>query len=203
MRRRTPRLAQHAVDAHADAVEALVGLEVDVRCASVDGVEQHLVDVLDHRRFFDRIGGRAGVRELDGRRRLGLDRCQQGVAAAGGAAGNRFLELVGGHQHGFRLQPRTEPDLVDGAEIRWIGNGDEQLLAALRKRQGAVAAGLFLVREPVGDVRGFECRQIEQRQSELRRGGEERLVPGSDGLGVDGRVGEHGVCSAWQSRGNC
>ena len=44
---------QHAVEAEADAVGALVGLEMDVRRAAPDGVEHDLVDEADDRRVLD------------------------------------------------------------------------------------------------------------------------------------------------------
>ena len=44
---------QHAVDAGADAERFLVGLEVDVRGALLDGIEQDLVDEADDGRVLD------------------------------------------------------------------------------------------------------------------------------------------------------
>src|SRR5690606_27863530 len=46
-------LAQLAVDPEADAVELLVGLEVDVRGAGLDRVEEHLLQELDDRGIVD------------------------------------------------------------------------------------------------------------------------------------------------------
>ena len=51
--RRLRHLAQHAVDAEADAVELLVRLEVDVGGAAADRVDQDLLQELDDRRVVD------------------------------------------------------------------------------------------------------------------------------------------------------
>ena len=62
--RRLGDLAQLAVDAEADAVVVLVGLEVQVGRAQVDRVDQHLLQEADDRRVLDvarvlRLGGLA------------------------------------------------------------------------------------------------------------------------------------------------
>ena len=48
-------LVQHAVDPEPDPEDLLVGLEVDVRAALADGVRQHHVHQLDHRRLVRRL----------------------------------------------------------------------------------------------------------------------------------------------------
>src|SRR3546814_2324616 len=50
LHRHLRRLLEDAVDAQAHAIVGLVGLEVDVRGAALDRVDQHLVDELDDRR---------------------------------------------------------------------------------------------------------------------------------------------------------
>jgi hypothetical protein len=54
--RRLDHLAQDAVGAEAHAVVLFVGLEVDVRGALLDGVDQHLVDEAHDRRVVDTTG---------------------------------------------------------------------------------------------------------------------------------------------------
>ena len=54
LQRRLHHLVEHAVDAVADAEVLLVGLDVDVGGALLDGVEQDEVDELDDRRV---VGG--------------------------------------------------------------------------------------------------------------------------------------------------
>ncbi len=56
-------LLQHAVEAEADAVDALIGLEVDVRGPALDGVEHHLVDEPDDGRIVD-VGAFAEIARL-------------------------------------------------------------------------------------------------------------------------------------------
>ena len=56
LHRRRGDLLQHAVDAVADAVDLLVGLEVDVRRAAADRIQHDLVDELDDRRVVDVAG---------------------------------------------------------------------------------------------------------------------------------------------------
>ena len=68
-------LLEQAVDAQAHAVFGFVGLEVDVRGAAADRVDQHLVDELDDRRVVA-LGVDAGV-------------VGQVVVAAGGCRGSR------------------------------------------------------------------------------------------------------------------
>ena len=46
---------QHAVDAEADPEHLFVGLEVDVRCASANRVDQDHVHEPDHRRLVGRL----------------------------------------------------------------------------------------------------------------------------------------------------
>ena len=53
LHRRVRDFFQVAVEAQADAIGLLVRLEVDVRRAFLDGVQQHLVDEAHDRRVFD------------------------------------------------------------------------------------------------------------------------------------------------------
>ena len=53
LHRRQGDLFQHAVDARADAKHFLVGLEMDVRAALFDGIEQDFIDEADDRRVLD------------------------------------------------------------------------------------------------------------------------------------------------------
>ena len=46
-------LAQYSVDAEADAIELLVGLEVQIRCAFADRIEQQLLQESDDRCVID------------------------------------------------------------------------------------------------------------------------------------------------------
>jgi hypothetical protein len=55
LHRRLGDLLQDAVHAVAHAVGLLVGLEVDVRGAAADGIQQQLVDIADDGRVFDVI----------------------------------------------------------------------------------------------------------------------------------------------------
>ena len=50
---RSRNFAQDAVDADAYAIVLLVRFEMDVRCAIVDRVKQHLLNEPDHRRIID------------------------------------------------------------------------------------------------------------------------------------------------------
>ena len=53
--RRRHDLVQHAVDAEPDPEHLLVGLEVDVRGAAANGVDQDHVHEPDHRRLVGRL----------------------------------------------------------------------------------------------------------------------------------------------------
>jgi hypothetical protein len=55
--RRRCDFAQNAVNPEADAVALLVGFEMDVGGAIVDGVKQHLLDEFDDRRVVDVLRG--------------------------------------------------------------------------------------------------------------------------------------------------
>ena len=103
-RRGTARLAQDAVDAHTHAIEAIVGFEMDVRRAGLDGIEQRLVDVPDDRCFVGEFGSVVGAVLRGGEFGvLGFEFGQQRVAAGGTVVPDGGGELLRIDEDGFGI----------------------------------------------------------------------------------------------------
>ena len=82
------RLLEHAVDAVANPHLLLLRLEVDVGCAALDGLADHALHELDHRRVL------AGGAEVDRRGRQVVER-PAAVAVAGRRLGELVVDRVG------------------------------------------------------------------------------------------------------------
>ena len=133
-------LAQHAVDAVADAQEVLLGLEVDVGGAALDRVGEQRRDQAHHRlRVLVALGDR-GVVDL-----AGLDLLQDAVdrELVAVVVLDRALDLrlAGEAQLDLELALEVRAQLVDGDDVVGVGERDDELalLAVERHREHAVA----------------------------------------------------------------
>ena len=175
LHRRVCDLLQVAVEAQADAVGLLIRLEVDVRGAFLDGVQQHLVDEADDRCVLDVVAadrllleilvaaGDVEVLQIDvvvgHRRHLRVDLLDRFGADA--------LQLVLFDDDRLDRQSGLELDLVERVQVGRVRDCDEQALAALDQRQHAV-----LGEQLVGDeLDGLDVRldgvEVEQRDAEF------------------------------------
>jgi hypothetical protein len=189
--RRRGVVAQHAVHAHADPVELLEGLEVDVGGAQLHGVHQDLVQEAHDRRVLDLVGRfhRRGCLLFLGEFDLGLVAGQvaQSLLGAPGQRGEQGEQGVVGDDHRLDRGLALELDLVQGLRIGRVGNGHRQPVAALGQRHDALG------RHQLGVDRRFRQRgdaeggQVEQRIAEGLR------AEGGEGGGVERALGDDGV----------
>ncbi|MNN58656.1 hypothetical protein D3C81_1737130 [compost metagenome] len=109
---------------------------MQVRGAAANGVQQHLVDELDHRRVVGFVGCRfflflAALFDIHA---VEIDIGK--LFHAGGAAVeelvNGLAEFVIFHQQGFHSQSGAELDIADGLLVGGIGDANEQDVAALQ-----------------------------------------------------------------------
>jgi hypothetical protein len=133
-------LAQHAVDAIADAQEILLGLEVDVRSRSFDRVGQQCRYEAHHRLRVLVAFGEGGVVDL-----AGLDLAQDAVDREFVAVVvlDRPLDLglAGEPQLDLELAIQVGAQLVHRDDVVGVGEGDDEflVLAVDRDREDAVA----------------------------------------------------------------
>jgi hypothetical protein len=144
-------LLEHAVLPGAHAVELLVGLEVDVRGALVDGVQQDLVDEADDGRVVDLVAARcprarlvvASLTSRFSRSRSSPPAID--VSSASSDFTSIGVELVVLDDDRLDAHAGGELDLVDGLQPGRVGDADEQPPAALEQRQHAVAVHQLVV----------------------------------------------------------
>ena len=169
--------AQDAVHAEAHAVRLLVRFEVDVRCAGLDGVEQHLVDESDDRRV---VGGARHVRFvvvvlLEGLHvevvEVGLAGIEERLFLLGEELIDEGRELVFLDQDRLGVHARVELDLVERLQVRRIGDGDEETHAALHERQRVVLADQLLLDDVLWNRLEIEGCEVEERYAEFLRSG--------------------------------
>ena len=132
---------QHAVHAQAHPVVGFERLEMDVRGAAADRIDQDLVDELHHRRVVHRVGidaGSLGLVVAD----LQLQSVQfatahvgHGVAHAVEQALDHPLQRAALDQDRFDHAVGVELDLVQRMRLHRIGDAHEQPLAAPEQRQ--------------------------------------------------------------------
>ena len=170
---------QHAVEAVADAVGLFVRFEVDVRCALLDGVQQHLVDEADDGRVFDvvardRVAGElvvAGhdIEVLEVEIVLGETRHRRVDLLERLADG--LLELVVLDHDGFDAEAGVELDLVDRVQVGRIRDREEQALAASHERQDTVLVQHLVADQLDGlEVDGWRRRgRAAARRTRARR----------------------------------
>ncbi len=206
-------LLEHAVDAVADAQLLLVGLEVDVGAAAVDGLLDDPLDHLDDRgvlaggaerdrrllaEVVERAGGLLGraLRLDDAGVVLELGEVHAGAVEEVGVRealedvvdvarrGDGRADLVAGH-HG---------DVVDGQDVGGIGHRDlERAVALERDRDGLVAADRGRGDELGGIRVDAEDAQVEVVEAEALGDGAGELVlaegAGGEQHALDGRAG--------------
>src|SRR6185437_8831961 len=174
-------LHQDAVETVADPVELFVRLEMDVRCAGGDRVDQHLLDVADDRRVLDLaavlVAGRLDrailERDLDvferrhflQRRARRLDDLDDGLR-----------ELVVLDDDGLDDEVRLEAHLVERLQVGGVGRCHVQTVAALVQRQNAPRLGYPGVEVFPVDLVEIEAGEVEQRNAERARGEHGKLV---------------------------
>jgi hypothetical protein len=119
----------------ADPIEAFVGLEVNVRHACADGVDQDLLQVADNRRIVDiRVGFVLGrfVAGIDVNFEVVVaDHIRQLLTGRLGELADNVTELVVLDDDGVDDEIGLEADFVERLQIGRIGYCDEQAVAAL------------------------------------------------------------------------
>ena len=145
--RRLRDLHQDAVEPVADAVELLVRLEVDVRDAGADRVEQDLLDVLDDRRVLD-LGAflvAAPARlSASWRSTSRSSMVATSFSVAPEASTSLWIagrELVVLDDDRLDDEVGLEPDFLQRLQVGRVGGGDEEPVAALVQRQNAPRLG--------------------------------------------------------------
>ena len=198
------RVAQHAVDAEADAQARVVGIEVDVRRALVDGLGQDRADEGDRGRV---LGGGAQVVDLDDLRQVRqvvaygvADRRVETVHAA-----DEDLQVLGRDHGRHDAVPGAHREVVDRHDVRRLRHrDDERLVVAEAHGHRARTARDVRADEVQGGDVDLEAREVQVVQAEaLRHGVRELGVRDqptvdedlahrlSEGAGVDDRRLDH------------
>ena len=153
---------------------------MDVRCAALDRVDEHLVDELHDRRVvvahrIDAAGGVAVVvdrAELEVLEAIGIvepfDDGRRGVERLF----DRALDLLLVDQDRLDDVVRLELDLVERAQVRRVGDADEEPVAALEERQRLVLRDQVFADQAQRNLREIERLDVEERNAELGRRGE-------------------------------
>jgi hypothetical protein len=163
-----PDLAQHAVDAVADAQEVLLRLEVNVRSRALDRVGEQRRDQAHHRLRILVALGEGGVVDL-----AGLDLAQDAVdrelvavvvldrALDLGLAGQAQLHLV--------LAVQVGAQLVDRDDVVGVGQRHDELLVLPidRDREDAVAPRHLARQELERGGIDDDVRQVHRLHAEL------------------------------------
>jgi hypothetical protein len=178
-------------DAHADPVELLVRLEVDVRSAQVDRIQQDLVEELDDRRVLDLVG-------LLGRSLLGFFLGEFDVGVVAGQVVERLLGALGQareqvQQHIVRDDHRLhrrfalELDLVERLGVGRVRYGQRHAVAALGQRDDPLRLHQAGVDRAGRDRFHAVGRQVQHRVAEGlgAEAGQRRAV--------DALAGEQGI----------
>ena len=149
---------------------------MNIRRATLDRVEQYLVDETHHRRVFNVVSADffvlllfAGdieifeieiiIGEITHRR---VDRFE--------GFDDAFFKLVLLDHHRVDAQACLELDVVDGLQVGRVSDAKEQSLAALDQRQYAVLVEQFLVHRPNYVQIDFDRVEIQKRHAEFVRG---------------------------------
>ncbi|MCY1297683.1 hypothetical protein D9M70_471340 [compost metagenome] len=126
---------EDAISAETHPVDLFIGLEVQVRRAALDRIQQHLVDEAHHRGVVSFLAGHYILLVVVDR--LNIQAVQVDVGEVFHPAVGAFEELLDGfaqlvvlHQDGFGGQPGAELDVGHRLVVAGVGQGDEQLVAA-------------------------------------------------------------------------
>ena len=162
-------LAQFAVDAKAHAVMVFVGLEVQVRGAHVERVQQHLVQKLDDGRIFNLVGTRVlGLGGFFDRDIIELEITAgadgvQGFAGAFAVGLHHGAELVVFGNDPVHAHLGAELDFFGGFLVGGVGRGHDQAVVALAQHHDAVGGADFGVEQFAWQALRVDGVQIEQR----------------------------------------
>ena len=131
-------MAQHPVHSVADAIDLLIGLEMHVRGAAVDGVEQDLLDVFDDRCIVDFDLRRLGLGIWLGRHQITshLVVCKflERRSACSHQLVDQRAEFGVLYYDGLDVQPALKLDLVSRRTVGGIGYAYEKPVATSKKR---------------------------------------------------------------------
>jgi hypothetical protein len=167
--RRLRDLAQFAVDAKAHPIVVFVGLEVQVRRARIDRVDQHLLQEAHHRRVLDlggHLGGLGARVRLVGDVELEVGRGQgvQHLAGAGRCGLEQLGELVVLDDDPLGRELGREFDALRGFLVRRICTADEQAVPAPAEDDDLILCGELAVDHALGQALRVHRSQVEQRQ---------------------------------------
>ncbi|MNL13893.1 hypothetical protein D3C87_1348140 [compost metagenome] len=196
--RRTRHFLQHAVHAEAHAVEELEGLEVQVRCAALEGFGQQLLEEAHHGGIVDFVArralagaGRSGHRvvldHLGGGGRHGGDVLHRPERLAGGA--HVLHQLVVLHHHGFHRQVELLLDGVHTGLVGRVGQRHDEPVLTAAQRQQAVGVEFAVAGQRGRHAVEVVLGQVQQRQLVLV-GGEDGHVVGRHGAAADDLVNQ-------------
>src|SRR5688572_2755541 len=182
--RRCSDFLQHTVEPEADAVGALVRLEVNVRGAAPDRVQHHLVHEADDGCVVN-VGALADIARYCLLARADIEGVHLEVLA--GELGHGRIDLLErlvdelGELVLFdddRLDGITgrELDLVQRVEVGRVRHSNEQPLAALDERQYAVLAQQLLADQPHDLQVGLDRIEVQQRYAKLLGGADGDLA---------------------------
>ncbi|KDA51800.1 hypothetical protein L963_1607 [Leuconostoc mesenteroides subsp. cremoris T26] len=164
-------LAQFAIDAKAHAVLMFVGLEVDVRRAHAEGVEQHLVQEAHDRRIFD--FGRRGIvglaRSVRGHLvelELGADDVVDGFGRAHGGRFDHARELVVLGNDPVHAHLRRKLDLFGGLLIGRVSCCDNETVVALAEDDHPVGRAQLGVEKVLRQPLRVDGVQVQQGGAE-------------------------------------
>ena len=149
----------------------LVGLEVQVGGAHVEGVDQHLVEKLDDGSVFDirlrRFGLFSRCITAQGRFVELEVAADDAVHRLGGALGvgldepGQLVELA---DHPLNTHLGSELHAFGRLMIRRIGRGDDQSSAALAQREDAVAGRKLGIQQIFRQALGIQRVHVQQRR---------------------------------------
>ncbi len=164
--RRLGDLHEDPVEPVPDPVEFFVRLEVDVRDAGLNGVDQDFLQVADDRRILD-LGAflfaalrAVGLLEVDLEVLHAACVFEQGAGRLDELV-DRSRQLVVFDDDGLDDEIRLEPDLFQALQVRRIRRGDIEPVAALVQRQNVPRLGNLEVDQVFRVLIDVEARKVE------------------------------------------
>ena len=161
---------------------------MDIRHAGADRVDENLLQVADERRVVDVrivfvLQGLGALLDVDVEIIVG-DHVRELLTRGLDDLGNRLAELVVLDDDGVDDEVGLEAHLIEGLEVRRIGDRNEQPVAALEEGEHAPRDAYAGVHQLLVDVLGVEARQVHHRRAEGARG-EHRDLRRAHPLGED------------------
>jgi len=174
--RRDARLGEDAVDAVADRKLVLVRLDVDVRRAFADRLDEQVVDEADDARFLRFLGVVARDRGVE----LGGDFARERVERVAGdavAGADELLEVALVGEGEFDRVPRQEPQFVERRELARIARGDPERASVEGDRHALELEDHLRGKGPQRVAVDLDPGQVDDRKVELGgERGEHRLI---------------------------